>query len=163
MTEEDKKTRLVLSNKVAKFQEEGICPTCHNMKYGDIYVDEGLIFYEDEKIICLFEKYARFVGHTIILSKKHYEDISFMPTELGTHILKVSNKVIELLKEVLGAEKVYMCTMCDGKRNHLHFQLLPRLNGDTIGSKNFVKKRGVIVDYYDTVKIFRERLKGCII
>ena len=142
------------------FQEEGICPTCRNMEFGDVYPNEGTVFYEDDKVICLFEKYARAVGHTIILSKEHYEDISDMPIELGTHIFEVSKKIIELLKEKLGAEKVYMCTMCDGKRNHLHFQLLPRLTGDTIGSKNFVKERGIIIDYIDTVEEFKKGLKN---
>ena len=36
--------------------------------------------------------------------------------------------------------------MCDGKRNHLHFQLIPRLkNDEIIGSKLFVKERGILV------------------
>ena len=108
---------------------------------------------------CQFEKYPRATGHTIIVSKEHYEDISEMPLELGTHILKISDAIIKLHKEIIGAEKVYMCTICDGKRNHLHFQLLPRLKGETIGYINFVREEGIIMDYHETVELYKLRLK----
>jgi len=96
-------------------QEEGICFSCYNFSTGDIFPDEGLIFYEDEKVRCQFEN--------------------------------------------IGAEKVYMCTICDGKRNHLHFQLLPRLKGETIGYINFVREEGIIMDYHETVELYKLRLK----
>lgn len=79
--------------------------------------------------------------------------------ELGTYILKVSNEIIKLLKEEVGAEKVYMCTICDGKRNHLHFQLFPRLKGDPIGYGNFVREEGVLMDYHRISDIFGNRLR----
>jgi diadenosine tetraphosphate (Ap4A) HIT family hydrolase len=91
-------------------QEEGICPSCRNMEFGDLYPSEGRVFYEDDRVICLFEKYPRAVGHTIILSKEHYEDISNMPIELGTHIFEISKRIIDLLKVKIGAEKVYIYT-----------------------------------------------------
>lgn len=47
----------------------------------------------------------------------------------------------QALKGALGAEKVYLNTMCDGEINHLHFQLFPRYAGDAIGSSRFVLPR----------------------
>ncbi|MBN2797241.1 MAG: HIT family protein [Clostridia bacterium] len=160
MNAEEKRIEMRLKNKVGILQEEGTCPTCRNFEFDDVYPNDGRAFYEDDKIICLFEQYPRAVGHTIILTKEHYEDISEMPIELGTHILSVTQKIINLLKEKLGAEKVYMCTMCDGKRNHLHFQLLPRFKGETIGSKNFVRERGILKDYEETVQLFEGCMKA---
>jgi len=123
-----------------------------------IFPEDGLIIYEAELIRCQFEKYPRANGQTIIVSKDHYEDISEMPIELGTYILKVSNIIIQLHKEILGAEKVYMCTICDGKRNHLHFQLLPRLKGEKTGYQNFVREEGLLMDYNDYAGIYSQRL-----
>lgn len=145
--------------KIKGFQEAGVCFTCHDFTEGDIFPDEGLTIYEDDKIICKFEKYPRATGHTIIIAKEHYEDISEMPLELGTHILKIADAIIKLHKEILAAEKVYMCTICDGKRNHLHFQLLPRLKGETIGYRNFVREEGIIIDYHETVDLYKQKLK----
>ena len=147
------------NRKIRDFQNKGICFSCENFITGDIFPDEGLIIYEDEMIRCQFEKYPRANGQTIIVSKDHYEDISEMPLELGTYILRVSNLIIQLHKEILGAEKVYMCTICDGKRNHLHFQLLPRLKGETTGYQNFVREEGILMDYKENAKIYSERLK----
>ncbi len=149
--------------RIKELQEQGICFSCHNFNTGDIFPDEGLIIYEDDKVRCQFEKYPRATGQTIIVSKEHYEDISEMPLELGIHILKISDAIIKLHKEIIGAEKVYMCTICDGKRNHLHFQLLPRLKGETIGYINFVREEGILMDYQETADLYRDRLKPLIL
>jgi Diadenosine tetraphosphate (Ap4A) hydrolase and other HIT family hydrolases len=146
--------------KIKEYQEKGICFSCLNFETGDIFPDDGLIFYEDNLVRCQFEKYPRATGQTIIVSKEHYEDISEMPLELGTYILKVSYAVIKLHKEILCAEKVYMCTICDGKRNHLHFELFPRLKGDTIVYQNFAKNEGILMDYKDIAELYRTRLNN---
>lgn len=160
LSESEKEALKQRYKKIKELQEKGICFSCYNFETGDVFPDDGLVFYEDAKVRCLFEKYPKATGHTIIVAKEHYEDISEMPLELGIHILKISDAIIKLHKEVLGAEKVYMCTICDGKRNHLHFQLLPRLKGDTIGFRNFAKEEGLLMDYDETVEIYKQRLKG---
>jgi len=86
-----------------------------------------------------------------------------MPFELGTHILKISNVIIKLHKEIIGAEKVCMCTICDGKRNHLHFQLLPRLKGEPRGYGNFVRDDVIIMDYHETVELYKRKMKEIIL
>ncbi|MGH4118629.1 hypothetical protein [Clostridium sp.] len=56
-------------NRIKELQEQGICFGCYNFNTGDIFPNEGLIFYEDEKVRCQFEKYPRAIGQTIIVSK----------------------------------------------------------------------------------------------
>ncbi len=163
MSENERKALKQRYKRIKELQEKGICFSCYNFNTGDTFPDEGLIFYEDEKVRCQFEKYPRATGQTIIVSKEHYEDISEMPLDLGTHILKISNAIIKLHKEIIGAEKVYMCTICDGKRNHLHFQLLPRLKGETIGYQNFVRDEGIIMDYHETIELYKHKLKELMI
>lgn len=63
-------------------------------------------------------------------------------------------------KEILGAEKVYVCTICDCKRNYSHFQLFPRLKGDTIGYQNFAIDEGILLDYKETAELYRIKLKN---
>lgn len=145
--------------RIKELQEKGICPSCYNFKTEDVFPGEGLIFYEDDKVRCLFERYPRATGQTIIVSKEHYEDISEMPLELGVHILKITSAIIKLHKEIIAAEKVYVCTVCDGKRNHLHFSLFPRLKGESTGFRNFVKEDRIIMDYHETVELYKRKLK----
>ncbi|GKX66938.1 HIT family protein [Inconstantimicrobium mannanitabidum] len=159
LSEDEEKSLKQRFEKIKELQEKDICFGCYNFTTGDIFPDDGLIFYEDEKVRCQFEKYPRATGQTIIVSKEHYEDISEMPLELGTYILKISNAIINLHKEIIGAEKVYMCTICDGKRNHLHFQLFPRLKGEPRGYQNFVREEGILMDYKEEVELYKCRMK----
>ncbi|PKM53998.1 MAG: HIT family protein [Firmicutes bacterium HGW-Firmicutes-5] len=158
MSMEEKEELKLRVKRIKKLQEDDICFGCYNFQHGDIFPDEGLIIFENDLIRCQFEKYPRATGQTIIISKEHYEDISEMPLELGTYILKMTNRLIALHKELLGAEKVYVCTICDGKRNHLHFQLLPRLKGEIGGYGHFVREEGILMDYHEIAEIFRKRL-----
>ena len=159
LSESEKAQLKQRARRIKELQEQGICFGCYNFETDEIFPSEGLIIYEDDKVRCQFERFPRATGQTTIVSKAHYEDISEMPLELGTHILKVSNAIIKLHKEIIGAEKVYMSTLCDGKRNHLHFSLFPRLKEESIGFKNFVKDDGFLMDYHKEVDIYRAKMK----
>ena len=149
--------RQSILKEVERLKQANICPTCHNMQTNTVYPSaEDRIFYEDEFVVCMLEQYPRNPGHAIVLMKQHYEDISELPVNLSSAIFTTIQKSIHALKAVLPAEKVYLCTMCDGKRNHLHIQLIPRLEGDAIqGSRLFVKPRGLLTDYHQTVAELR--------
>ena len=82
-----------------------------------------------------------------------------MSEEAGSHVMKIVKVLANALKEVLEAEKVYMCTMCDGGRNHLHFQLIPRDKNSIIGSKVFVNPRGVCVENKEEIENLRGTIK----
>lgn len=136
-----------VEQRVKELQELGICPTCQNLEDYSVYGPfTGRLYYEDEQVLLFLDDYPKNPGHSILLTKNHYEDISEMPLEVGTHIIKITQAGIQALKEVAGAEKVYFITMCDGKRNHLHFQLLPRRKDEELrGFDVFLKRRGVLV------------------
>ena len=58
---------------------------------------------------------------------------------------------MQIIRQVYGCERVYMCTMCDGPNNHYHIQLIPRYSYEKRGSGNFVKTRKTYV--YDKDKV----------
>ena len=153
--EGDKKAeRQAIANAAETLRAKGVCPTCQDMKKGGVYPPtDDRTFFENDLVQCFLEGYPRNAGHTIVLVKPHFEDLSKMPSDLVPEVMRIIHSAITALKDLLGAEKVYMCTMCDGRRNHLHFQLIPRLPGDTIaGSRLFVKERSCLVEYAETVK-----------
>ncbi len=160
MTEKDKAEVKAIAERCSELVAKGICPTCQNFKTGDVYPKTpDRVFYEDEKLICLLESYPRGLGHTILLSRKHYEDISEMPVELGCHFVLISRAVVIVLKDLFGAVKVYQVTMCSGEINHLHFQLVPRLEGDKTGGQVFSMPRGVLTGYKNAVQVLRRRVR----
>jgi diadenosine tetraphosphate (Ap4A) HIT family hydrolase len=54
-----------------------------------------------------------------------------------TGIHEISSRLTNSLTDQRGrrVQKVYVLTQCEGKNCHLHFQLLPRYEGDSIGNE----------------------------
>ena len=55
--------------------------------------------------------------------------------------LSFAKRFMQIICDVYGCERVYLCTMCDGPNNHYHVQLIPRYAHEKRGSGNFVKPR----------------------
>lgn len=121
----------------------GICPTCFNRENGGaLYGDNSdKLLYEDEDIECFFVGNPRADGHMCIAAIEHYHDMSEAPDHINEKIIRFAKRFMQIICEVYGCERVYMCTMCDGPNNHYHVQLIPRYAYEKRGSGNFVKPR----------------------
>ena len=138
----------------------GICPTCFNRQHGGaLYGDcKEQMLYEDEDIECCMVGNPRSVGHMIISTMEHYHDMSEAPDHINEKIVRFAKRFMNILKEVYGCERVYLCTMCDGPNNHYHVQLIPRYPDEKRGSKNFVKPRKEYVHDAEAIAKIRQRI-----
>jgi diadenosine tetraphosphate (Ap4A) HIT family hydrolase len=72
-------------------------------------------------------------GHTIVVSSKHYDDISdFRISQNKSEVAEFWSGVHQCarrLKEILGPERIYLASLCDGVE-HLHIHLIPRYKED---------------------------------
>jgi histidine triad (HIT) family protein len=148
-----------LNRKVNELRRQGICDTCHDLQAGEPYGSRHVV-YEDDHFRVKLEQYPRARGHTIVLYKPHRNDISGLSDEEACRVFQVCVRVVKAIKEALGAEKVYLNTMCDGAINHLHLQRLPRYAGDPIGSTRFVAQRQPITDGDETARLLRSALRS---
>ena len=123
--------------------DKGRCPTCFNkFSGGAIYGDDSdSLFYRDTEIECFLAKNPRAVGHACISSVAHYQDMSEAPDALNEKMVRYAKALMNIIRELYGCERVYLCTMCDGPANHYHIQLIPRYKNEERGSTNFVKAR----------------------
>lgn len=99
-------------------------------------------FYRESKhcIVTLApEQYSR--GHTLVILRQHAIDMSDdqVTDEEYLDLCKTIKEVSKLLKSKLGAERIYVCSLCDGVE-HLHFHLIPRYETDVKGF-NFIGDR----------------------
>jgi len=138
----------------------GICPTCFNRQHGGaLYGDDTeRMLYEDDDIECCMVGNPRSVGHMIISTMEHYHDMSEAPDYINEKIVWFAKRFMNILREVYGCERVYMCTMCDGPNNHYHIQLIPRYSDEQRGSKNFVKPRKEYVHDETAIANIRSRI-----
>ena len=97
--------------------------------------------YEDEDIECFFVGNPRADGHMCISTMQHYHGMSEAPDYINEKIIRFAKRFMQIICEVYGCERVYICTMCDGPNNHYHIQLIPRYAYEKRGSGNFVKAR----------------------
>ena len=140
--------------------DNGICPTCFdNANNGIVYgIKTNRMLYEDDDIECFLDGHPKGLGHTIILTKKHYKDMTEIPDDLCQKIFVFTKKLMKILKEVYGSESVYLCTMCDGPMNHFHLQLILRYADEKRGSNNFVKSRQEYIDDQEKITLIKKRL-----
>lgn len=151
----DKENLLKLSP--GELTDMGICPTCFNRENGGaLYGDNSdKMLYEYEDIECFFVSDPRADGHMCISTMQHYHDMSEAPDHINEKIIRFAKRFMQIIREVYGCERVYMCTMCDGPNNHYHIQLIPRYAYEKRGSGNFVKARKAYE--YDEVKLVTVR------
>lgn len=94
-------------------------------------------------------------GHTIVALKKHRRDITdtFTGAEL-LDFMSLVNQVAQRLKDTLDAERIYVCSMCDGVE-HFHAHLIPRYKGDKTGFRFLAEQE----KKYDAIRYPQESSK----
>lgn len=135
-----------LGQRLEQLRRQGICYQCHNAATGGAVFGEEHVLYEDALFRVVLEPFPQARGHTIVVYKPHREDLSALSEEEAGRVFALCVRMVRALKAGLGAEKVYLNTMCDGGVNHLHLQLLPRYAGERTGSTVFVAPREPLVD-----------------
>lgn len=137
--------------------DRGICPTCFDRASGGAVFGDNAdkVIYRDQSIEVFLVGNPRAEGHTAIATVPHYQDLSEVPDRLNVLLIRAATRMMRIVREVYGCERVYLCTMCDGPANHCHLQLIPRYAWEERGSGNFVKPRKVYVP--DRAKVDRMR------
>jgi len=96
------------------------------------------IIYEDDHILAILDVFPRAKGHTMVLPKKHCENILDLEDEEIKPVFEGVKKVTGLLKQKLGCSG-FTIGINHGKVSqqvidHLHIHIIPRWEGDGGGS-----------------------------
>ena len=95
------------------------------------------VVYEDDTILSFLDISPLSVGHTLIITKEHYESLLDIPSNLGSKLFSVAQKISRAQKESLGAQGVNWLQN-NGKAAgqeifHFHIHLIPRSIDDGMG------------------------------
>ena len=158
--EKELKIQEDIRNNFVNIKKSGVCATCKSLSGEDIFKeDERETLYEDNLFLVKLEKFPRREGHIIIILKPYFEDISYLREDLYNSVMKISITVINDLKKVLNAHKVYFLTMCDEGVTHLHFQLIPNFPNMPHGSKVLVNERKSVNHDMELITLIRNEIK----
>jgi len=90
--------------------------------------------YEDENFIAFFDVNPVVEGHTLVISKKHFENIFETSDEISGKINLVCKKVAILLKEKFNVNAVNIINASGRAAQqsvfHLHYHVIPRREND---------------------------------
>ena len=144
----------------AELTDRGICTTCYDREHESCVFGDPVerILYENEGFSCLLITNPRAPGHAIVVTKDHYKDMMELPEGLCREVYGFASRAMCAIKDVYGAESVYLCTMCDGPMNHFHLQMIPRYSYERRGSRNFVKERQEYIHDAEKVIALRKLL-----
>tara|TARA_B100001559_G_C16052258_1_gene417556 strand:- start:67 stop:486 length:420 start_codon:yes stop_codon:yes gene_type:complete len=95
------------------------------------------VVYEDDIIMGFLDINPLSVGHTLIITKDHYESLLDIPSNFGSKLFSVAQKVSRAQKEVLGVQGVNWLQNNGAAAGqevfHFHIHLIPRIIDDGIG------------------------------
>lgn len=95
--------------------------------------------YEDDNAIAILDISQATLGHTLILPKKHYENILEIPTETLASLASTVKNVTNILQTKLNPEGFNIlnnCGLAAGQTvMHFHIHIIPRYNGDDLEIK----------------------------
>lgn len=92
------------------------------------------IIYEDDNFIAFPDANPRAEGHTLIITKKHYQTILDMPSTLGNEMLDAIKSIaIDLIKQGKAEGFNTIINSCEPAGqvvHHAHIHIIPRKKGD---------------------------------
>lgn len=111
--------------------------------------------YEDEQFRAILDLGPASAGHTLILPKAHFKDVTEISDEYAANVLKVAAKLGKAMKKGLGCEG-FNLVQNNGEAAgqtvmHFHMHVIPRYAGgeDMILRKKADSTMGVLPFFYD--------------
>lgn len=94
------------------------------------------IVYEDELVLAILDLSQATYGHTLVMPKKHYENIYEIDDETLAHLIKIVKKLAIKIKNILNAKGINILNnneIAAGQSiMHLHFHIIPRYDNDDL-------------------------------
>lgn len=82
--------------------------------------------YEDDLVLCFLDINPDSNGHSLIIPKKHYKDLSDIDEDVLNHIMKVSKKIKNLFEDKLNIDGLTLVQnngdVQEVKHYHLHLK-----------------------------------------
>ena len=95
--------------------------------------------YEDDAVLAFLDIGPISDGHTLVIPKQHYEKVDECPPELLGQVASRIGKIAGAVANAMDSDGYNV--LCNNGRaagqvvDHLHFHIIPRINGDGVFNK----------------------------
>ena len=90
--------------------------------------------YEDEFTYAFFDIFPISEYHTLVIPKKHYENIFDIPENEAVYLMKTIKHITGLYEKKLGLKNIQIINSSGAQAQqdvfHIHFHIVPRFSGD---------------------------------
>jgi histidine triad (HIT) family protein len=91
--------------------------------------EPAYIVYEDEYVVAILDKYPINKGHTLVMPKRHYRDITEIPDEELCRVIKITKAVTIAVMRALKVPGVRVVQNNGAEAGqvifHVHFHVIP--------------------------------------
>jgi histidine triad (HIT) family protein len=95
---------------------------------------EAEILFQDEELIAFLDIAPVNFGHTLVISKKHYDNFLTIPAEELNHIIKATQFIAGAVKRSVNADGFNIISNNGDSAGqsvyHFHFHIIPRFKND---------------------------------
>ena len=117
------------------------------------------MIYDDDNCLAILDRYPIDNGHSLIITRQHYEKITDMSIDDVSRLFSKVPKIINAIIEATGAD-AFSIAQNNGKSAkqiipHVHIHLIPRYNA----TGTLWTKRKIMSD--DELKQLAEKIKNC--
>ena len=117
------------------------------------------MIYDDDDCLAILDRYPIDKGHSLIITREHYEKITDMSTDDVSRLFSKIPKIINAIIKATGAD-AFSIAQNNGKSAkqiipHVHIHLIPRYNE----TGTLWTKRKIMSD--DELKQLAEKIKNC--
>jgi histidine triad (HIT) family protein len=114
--------------------------------------------YEDEKVLAILDLSQATKGHTLVMPKKHYENIFDLDEETSKHLFNVVRKISKHYKEtdenIIGINLLNNNGSAAGQTvMHYHMHILPRYENDDLKNMEFNEHKLNLAEICSELKI----------
>lgn len=92
--------------------------------------------YEDDICLAFLDISQATIGHTLIIPKKHFDDIFSLDEETSKHLFNVTRILAKRIKEKLGVSAVNVLNnsgeLAGQTIKHFHIHIIPRYEDDSL-------------------------------
>jgi histidine triad (HIT) family protein len=96
------------------------------------------LVYEDEQVVAFLDIRPLNEGHTLVISKSHYENVFDVPEKLNAYIHGVTKQIAIAVKKATNADGISIVQQNGKAANqdvpHLHVHVIPRYEGQKMPS-----------------------------
>jgi histidine triad (HIT) family protein len=94
------------------------------------------VIYENEDFFSILDAQQKIEGHSLVISKEHFEDSLSIPPKLGVNLLDCIQRTAMKVVKVEGAEGFNIVSNNGASAGqsvmHIHYHILPRKKGDKV-------------------------------